>query len=82
MRCNIEAERVRKGWTKKDLASELGVSLKTYYNWVNKEMDIPSSALVKMALFFGTDIDYLLKGGKGALDQVNNTKDEPEQRGA
>lgn len=69
MRCNIEAERVRKGLSKEKLAKELGISLKTYYNWVNKEMDIPSSALIRMAKIFGTDIDYLLVGMTGAPDE-------------
>lgn len=69
MRYNIEAERTRKKMTKNELANELGISLKTYYNWVNKEMDIPSSALMKMAKFFGTDIDYLLEGCDGTLEK-------------
>ncbi len=69
MRRNIEAERVRNGLTKEALANKLGVSLKTYYNWVNKEMDIPSSALIQMSIMFKTDIDYLLKGAVGVSDE-------------
>ena len=41
---NIEAERARNGYTKEEMASRLGVSIKTYYNWINGETDIPSSA--------------------------------------
>ena len=69
MRRNIEAERVRNGLTKEALANKLGVSLKTYYNCVNKEMDIPSSALIQMSIMFKTDIDYLLKGAVGVSDE-------------
>lgn len=61
MLSNIEAERVRKRMTKEGLAKELGVSAKTYYNWINEETDVPSSALIKMSKLFGVDIDYLLK---------------------
>jgi len=62
MLSSIEAERVRKGLTKEELAKELNVSVKTYYNWINEETDVPSSALLKMSKMFKTDIDYLLKG--------------------
>lgn len=61
MRRNIEAERVRNGLTKERLAKKLGVSLKTYYNWVNGENDISSSALLKMAKLFEVSIEYLLE---------------------
>lgn len=59
---NIEAERVRKQLSRTKLSNQLNISNKTYYNWINEETDIPSSALIKMATLFGTDIDYLLIG--------------------
>ena len=59
---NIEAERVRNGFTKEELARKLKVSSKTYYNWVYEETEIPSSALIKMSYLFKTSIDYLLEG--------------------
>lgn len=62
---NIEAERVRNRLTKEELAKWLGVSPKTYYNWVNEETDVPSSALLKMSRMFKTNIDYLLEGCTG-----------------
>lgn len=68
MLSNIEAERARKGLTKDNLASSLGVTRTTYRNWVNEETDIPSSALLKMSKLFGTDIDYLLEGANGVSD--------------
>ena len=66
---NIEAERVRKGWTKEETAKKLGVSLKTYYNWINEETDVPSSALLRMSQIFGTKVDYLLIGASGVPDE-------------
>lgn len=65
MLSSIEAERVRNRLTKEDLAKELGVSTKTYYNWINKETDVPSSALLKMSKVFDVGIDYLLAGAVG-----------------
>ena len=69
MLASIEAERVRKGLTKEELAKKLGVSVKTYYNWVNEETDVPSSALLRMSKMFGTDIDYLLIGASDVPDE-------------
>lgn len=69
MLSSIEAERVRNGLTKEELAKKLGVSLKTYYNWINEETDVPSSALLKLSRLFKTDIDYLLKGAVGVSDE-------------
>ena len=69
MLTSIEAERVRKGLTKEELAKKLGISVKSYYNWVNEETDVPSSALLRMSKMFGTDIDYLLIGASGVSDE-------------
>jgi transcriptional regulator with XRE-family HTH domain len=57
---NIEAERARLGFTKEEVSTRLGISMKTYYNWINGINPIPSTALINMADMFGTDIDYLL----------------------
>ena len=62
---SIEAERVRNQLSKEDMAKKLGVSLKTYYNWVNEETDMPISFLIKMTLMFRTTADYLLEGATG-----------------
>lgn len=67
---NIEAERVRNQFSKEELARRLGVSVKTYYNWINEDTDVPSSALIKMSNMFNTDIDYLLKGCAGPEKEV------------
>lgn len=58
---NIEAERVRNGWSKEEMTKKIGVSLKTYYNWMNGLTAIPSTALKKMASIFNVDIGYLLE---------------------
>lgn len=63
---NIEAERARYGYTKESLASKLGISVKTYYNWINCDTDLPSSALIKMSQLFKVSTDYLLEGCSGA----------------
>lgn len=62
MLVNIEAERARNQMTQEGLSERLGITPKTYRGWVNEETDIPSSALIKLAKLFKTDIDYLLEG--------------------
>lgn len=56
---NIEAERARKGLTKEELATVLGVDRKTLRKWVNVG-NIPMDKLNQMANFFGCTTDYLL----------------------
>jgi len=56
---NIEAERVRYQITKAKMAEELGVSEKTYYNYL-RGAPIPAPVLISMAKKFNTSIDYLL----------------------
>lgn len=69
MLVNVEAERVRNQLTKEELADKLGVSLKTYYNWINEERDVPSKKLRQMALLFRTSMDYLLVGCAGVTEE-------------
>ena len=57
---NIEAERVRTGMSKAEFAKKLGVSTKTYYNWIKGINPIPSTYLIKMAKMCNSEIDYLL----------------------
>lgn len=66
MLSSVEAERVRRQLTKEEMAKELGVSLKTYYNWISEETDMPISFLIKMSNMFGTTTDHLLEGASGA----------------
>ena len=58
---NIEAERARKGQNKEDFSKNLGVSLKTYYNWVSEKTPIPSTFLLKMSRSLGVTMEYLLE---------------------
>ena len=69
MLVNIEAERVRKQLTKEDLSEKFDVSLKTYYNWINEERDVPSKKLKQMAIIFGTSMDYLMQGCVGVEEK-------------
>lgn len=69
MLVNVEAERVRNQLTKEDLSEKLNVSLKTYYNWVNEERDVPSKKLKQMAIIFGTSMDYLMQGCIGVEEK-------------
>lgn len=73
---NIEAERVRKGYTKEMLASKLEISQKTYYNWINEDTDIPSSALIKMSKLFHASVDYLLN--INPINVMNESDQEKE----
>ena len=56
---NIEAERARKHLSAEQLATELGVTRKTYYNWC-KRGKIPQNKLILMSEIFGVSADYLL----------------------
>lgn len=60
MNLNIEAERARKQLTMVDAAKELGICAKTYSNYVNGCVPIPSDVLIRMARLFQCSADYLL----------------------
>lgn len=68
MLTNIEAERVRNRLTKEQIANKLGVSTRTYCNWIKEETDIPGIALIKLGKMFGTDVTYLMQGCDGVED--------------
>lgn len=57
---NIDAERSRKGWSRVQLAKELGVSYGTVKNWMAGRSEIPCSKLIKMSELFSCRTDYLL----------------------
>ena len=63
---NIDAERARNGMSAELLASNLGVTRKTLYNWCTCG-NIPQSALIKMSELFNCSIDYLLARREDAL---------------
>ncbi len=80
MLTSIEAERARYRLSKEELAKKLNVSVKTYYNWINEETDVPSTKLVMMAHMFGTDVDYLLKGMTGVPDSIERLSFSDKER--
>lgn len=57
---NIEKERERCGLSKKEFAKGLGVTRRSYYNWIGGKNPIPSDALIKISDMTGVSIDYLL----------------------
>ena len=57
---NIAAERAKRKMSVDALATELGVTRKTIYNWENRG-NIPRKKLEKMAVLFGCTTDYLLE---------------------
>ena len=58
---NIETKRKEKGFSKSEVIGELNISLKTYYNWINGENDIPCSKIIKLAKLLDCSIDELLR---------------------
>ena len=59
MRNNIEAERGRLGMTKGEMCKALGITAKTYNNYISGS-PIPSSVLETLRKITGRSIDYLL----------------------
>lgn len=60
MNVNIEVERVRQQLTKAELATRIGITPRTYGNYIRGETQIPACVLIKMALLFHCTTDYLL----------------------
>ena len=56
---NIEAERGRKQLSKEALSRELGITSRTYWNYISGK-PIPSDKLIHMARLYGCSTDYLL----------------------
>lgn len=56
---NIEAERARNGFTVEEVAKLLGVTRKTYYNWISKGK-IPQHKIIELSHVFKVSSDYLL----------------------
>ena len=59
MRENIEAERGRKQMSKEGLSRVLGITSRTYWNYISGG-PIPSDKLIAMATLFNCSTDYLL----------------------
>jgi transcriptional regulator with XRE-family HTH domain len=63
----IEAERIKHGLSKNDLAAKLGVSKRTMQNWQGGKTVMPLSKLLALSKVFDCSIDYLL----GLTDKRN-----------
>lgn len=59
MRENIEAERGRKQMSKEGLSRHLGITSRTYWNYIEGK-PIPSDKLIAMSQLFNCSTDYLL----------------------
>ena len=57
---NVASERVRMGYTQKELADELEVSESSVYRWEAEGVFPSGTVLIKMHRLFGCSTDYLL----------------------
>ena len=65
MLTQIEAERIRHHLTREELIKQIGVSMKTYSDWVNERHDIPGKKLIRLSQIFGCPADILLQSSNG-----------------
>lgn len=56
---NVEIERERAGLTKEQMCKQIGITVRTYWNYM-ADGPIPSDKLVHMARLFECSTDYLL----------------------
>mgnify|MGYP005926281441 CR=1 FL=1 len=75
---NIEVAREKSGMSKKELSNFLGISLKTYYNWLNGKNPIPHTALVKMKEKFNVSIEFLVEETKNAV--ITEKGEKPQNK--
>lgn len=61
MLTRIEAERIKHHLTREELVKQIGVSMKTYSDWVNERHDIPGKKLIGLSQIFGCPADILLQ---------------------
>lgn len=52
------------------LHRKLGISLKTYYNWISGIRPMPHTKLKEMSKMFGTKIDYLVEETEPLQEQL------------
>ncbi|MCC7571495.1 helix-turn-helix domain-containing protein [Candidatus Micrarchaeota archaeon] len=58
---NIEGERVRHGLSRNEVSTELGITPKTYWNWIHGVTEIPSGKLIQMSRMWKKSVDFLLE---------------------
>lgn len=66
---NLEKERLAHGMTQKAVVATVGVSLRTYGNYIRGAKPAPSDVLIKLSALWGCSIDYLL-GQTGGRERV------------
>lgn len=71
---NIEKERIKRKITQGQLAMKIGVSHKTYYNWINEVRDIPSRKLQRLAKILDVTMEYLLESSTEIEGSRENEK--------
>lgn len=58
---HIRALREDRDLKQKDLAEFLNITQSTYSDYERGNVNIPIAALIRLALFYGTSIDYMLE---------------------
>ncbi len=75
---NIEVAREKSGMSKKELSNFLGISSKTYYNWLNGTNPIPHTALVKMKEIFNVSMEFIVEETKNAV--ITEKSEKPQNK--
>ena len=60
MLVNIEIKRKEKGLKQNDLTRRLGISVRTYNNWIKERTPIPSNKLIALSKILDVSIDEML----------------------
>ena len=64
MLTRIEAERTKHKLPREKLVDQLGVSMKTYSDWINERHDIPGIKLIRLSQILGCSAETLLQSDK------------------
>lgn len=78
MYLKIKELRVSKNISQKEIATEIGVSLKSYSDYENQKQDIPLSKLIKIAEFLRCDVKELFfVSNISHIEKEKNVVQEP-----
>ncbi len=66
---NLSSFRVRKGYKKREMARFMEVTDRCYYDYELGKRPVPSSALIKLAILTGADMNELMLGRPAQNDQ-------------
>jgi len=59
---NLEAERVRAGYSRRQVADAIGVNRDVYCAWMDGEYPIPANFCRQLSAMYSCSLDYLLAG--------------------